>query len=116
MTASVTEPHRSTGSPGYLDGKLQIWCEGTEAPSVIWGRVKLQKRVAGVWVDVKGTDGERTISPVKLGKKNKYVVWTQLLKCQRGTFRTAAEGGGTLNGKKVQSAWKYSQTVNDPCG
>jgi hypothetical protein len=113
---SANNVHESTGSSGWMDAKVQIWCEGTDAPESITGVIKLQKKIRGVWRDVPRTENEQTYTNIRLGKKNKYVVMTRERLCEAGTFRAAARGWGELGGRQAGTLkWKYGNAITDPC-
>jgi hypothetical protein len=103
-------PHQSKGTPTDIVGKARITC--TVAAEEVTLYVQLQEKTNGKWQLFR--EGEpTTVRQVVIGK-----IYTAQAEapCQRGTFRTAARGTGTLGGRRAGSMrWTYSQTVTDPC-
>jgi hypothetical protein len=109
----VNNPHESNGTPGYIDAKATVSCDG----EVDWlsGTVKLQRLIGPKWVDVPKTLKSRSVPNPRPNKP--ITIQTADFKCKKGIFRAAARGAGSRAGQpRKSSAWQYSQTVKNPCG
>lgn len=111
-TVKANNVHQSTGSPGFMDAKMQITC--SVSLERLSGTIKLQRRIDGSWVDVPFTSKSRAYENTRAGKT--YVVMTDTYSCRRGVFRSAARGSGVLDGRPSSSAaWEYGNAVTNPC-
>ncbi|MER7452692.1 hypothetical protein ABTW96_20660 [Nocardia beijingensis] len=103
-------PHNSKGTPTDIVGKGSIKC--TADIDSLYIDVELQRKEGGSWKRVAGGHNEAT-KPTA-GTK---LVARGATTCADGEYRTAARGGGVYGGVPSQSsAWKYSDTVVNPCG
>ncbi|WP_328393420.1 hypothetical protein [Nocardia sp. NBC_00416] len=102
-------PHNSKGTPTDIVGKGSIKC--TAAIDSLYIDVELQRKVGGSWQRVGGGHNEAT-KPAA----NTKIVAQGTARCEPGEYRTAARGGVYGGVPSQSSAWKYSDTVVDPCG
>jgi hypothetical protein len=106
---TADNPHQSK-TPTDIVGKARVTC--SVAADEVMLTVRLERQVGDVWVAPQGNEDLR-LAPIVAGER--YTV-QQAIPCMPGTFRTAARGRGTLDGRPSQSvAWTYSRFVTDPC-
>lgn len=106
---SVDNVHESRGTPGSMDGKAKVSCNG--ALSNLTFEMHGQKLVSGAFV-TKYTNSVK-YAPAKASK-----VYTGMwvAPCQSGTWRTKMRTKGTYKGQVDVSDWKYSNETKNPCG